>query len=556
VSLSARKDPRRKAPRLLAAAAVLLGLALPSAAAASEVSVTDVLEQQHTVTLHFVSAPGETNLVTVKSTPLGKIEVVDDGAALVAGPGCTGGGPAGTPAECTVHAPKAPEQVFCGKNCVQWAPGTGWTDYIAADLGDGDDSFDASTLPYYLWIENFHMNVTGGTGDDSIHTGSGPDTIRPGMGNDHADGGKDGDDEFLAEAVPDGDDVFTMSAEHGSSVSYASRTTPLVMTGNTIGAEGEHDSLTGFFELTTGSGADRLEPLPARSIRLNTGAGDDVVSGGPGRETVYGGLGDDRLSGNEGEDWLSGDDGDDLIDGGDGNDLIREQTQQFPGGPVAASGDDVGIGGEGDDGIQLGDGADRAEGGLGNDVVWGGEGDDLLSGAAGNDTLGGEGGVDEISGGEGDDVVKSGLLQEWAKFPPPVIDSWADAIDCGPGSDEAELNRWDAARACEKKKLVRFASYGKTKRNRAHGTVKIPIRVAGLGKLTVRGHGIAPLSKRAHKVWKEGEPSALVTVRARGRTAKELRKKGHVKLRVWVEWEPDGGLPRAEPRKLTLVRAR
>lgn len=558
MSLSARKDPRRKARRLLAGGAVLLGLVLPTSAGAAEVSVTDVLEEQHTVTLYFATAPGETNLVTVRSTPLGKIEVVDNGAALVAGPGCTGGGPAGTPAHCTVHAPTAPTQVPCGKNCVQWAPGTGWTDYIAADLGDGDDSFDASTLPY-MWKENFHMNVTGGAGDDSIHTGSGPDRIEPGMGDDQVDSGPHGYNTILAAPVPDGDDVFTMSGEGENWISYASRTTPLTMTGDTIGAEGEHDSLTGFYELSTGSGADRIDSASLRPLTFYTGAGNDVISGSPGRETVYAGPGEDWISGNDGDDWLSGGGGNDLIDGGAGNDLIRELEERFerwPPSGIPASGDDVGIGGEGDDDVQLGVGADRADGGTGDDGLWGGQGDDMLDGGAGNDTLGGEGGVDEILGGEGDDLVKAGLLEEWPKFPPPVIDSWSDAIDCGPGSDRADLNRWDAARQCEKKKLVRFARYGETRRNRAHGTAKIAVKVAGVGALTVRGPGIESVSKRARKIWKEGEPSALFTVRTRGRAAKALREKGHVKLRLWVEWEPDGGLPRAEPRKLTLLRAR
>lgn len=563
MTLSARGYSNWKKARLLAGALSVLALALPGAAGAATVGVTEVLETQHTATLTYTAAPGETNSVKVTQAPLGNelldLEVVDLGAPLNAGGGCSGGGPAGAPAHCTIHAPRRPDQVYCGKLCIQDAPGTGWTDHIAADLGDGADSFDASTLGGDNWYETFRMEVVGGLGGDVIHTGTGRDTIEPGMGNDQVDSGRSGYDTIVAEAVADGDDAFTMGNEIEDWVSYSRRATPLTMREGAIGAEGEHDTLVGVVELSSGSGADRLEPQSSRYLTLYAGAGDDVVTGGPGPEAVYGGQGEDRIATNGGDDWLSGGIGDDFLDGGAGNDRLREgsepvEPRRFS--DVPATGNDTGVGGEGDDDIQLGEGADRAEGGVGNDAIWTGAGDDFLAGGAGDDSLAGEGGADAILGGEGDDEVKAGRLDEWLKFPPRVIDTWADAIDCGPGSDEAELNRWDAARECERKKLLAFARYGKTERNRARGTAKLAIKVAGVGRLTVRGHGIAPVTARAHKIWKQGNASALVTVRARGRAAKALRAKGRVKVRIWVEWEPDGGLARTEPRKLTLVRTR
>jgi Ca2+-binding RTX toxin-like protein len=84
-------------------------------------------------------------------------------------------------------------------------------------------------------------------------------------------------------------------------------------------------------------------------------------------------------------------------------------------------------GGGAADRIRARGGDDCAGGGRGGDRVDGGSGDDVLSGGAGRDRLSGAGGDDEISTrGHARDVVR-----------------------CGPGTDEARIDRRDVVRGCE-----------------------------------------------------------------------------------------------------------
>jgi Ca2+-binding RTX toxin-like protein len=72
------------------------------------------------------------------------------------------------------------------------------------------------------------------------------------------------------------------------------------------------------------------------SMRVDGGAGDDVlmggllddtISGGPGSDVVVGNAGDDDVFGGDGDDAVHGDSGVDLLDGGGGNDyLVASET--------------------------------------------------------------------------------------------------------------------------------------------------------------------------------------------------------------------------------------
>src|SRR5690242_18602409 len=76
------------------------------------------------------AGPGEQNKVTVRPaagpTGAATVEVTDAGAPLTAGPGCVGGGPAGTSASCTLHAGQPSEYKYCGHDWVLPIPGTAW----------------------------------------------------------------------------------------------------------------------------------------------------------------------------------------------------------------------------------------------------------------------------------------------------------------------------------------------------------------------------------------------------------------------------------------------
>lgn len=121
---------------------------------------------------------------------------------------------------------------------------------------------------------------------------------------------------------------------------------------------------------------------------LNSGGGNDALSGGAGQDYLIAGDGDDSLNGGADDDRLFAGDGNDVADGGDGNDYI--------------------VGGEGNDTIRGGDGDDALSGDAGDDVIEGGAGDDTILGGEGNDTLRGGAGDDTYIyfRGDGRDVIQ------------------------------------------------------------------------------------------------------------------------------------------------------
>src|SRR3954470_14377682 len=130
-----------------------LGLVLAAPAGAATVSVSGD-------TLRVVAAPGETNAIQVSDFG------VDDygGTPLVAGPGCVGGGPAGS-VHCLASVARA-----------------------EVELGDGEDSATISAqLP---------ARVHGGSGDDQLRGGPADDSLYGDRGSDTADGG-DGNDSIV-----------------------------------------------------------------------------------------------------------------------------------------------------------------------------------------------------------------------------------------------------------------------------------------------------------------------------------------------------------------------
>ena len=83
-------------------------------------------------------------------------------------------------------------------------------------------------------------------------------------------------------------------------------------------AAGETLSLIGFpnaarsLTIDTGAGNDNVIGTTSADLILG-GEGNDTISGGPGNDTISGGAGDDRLTGGSGADELSGGDGADTF---------------------------------------------------------------------------------------------------------------------------------------------------------------------------------------------------------------------------------------------------
>jgi Ca2+-binding RTX toxin-like protein len=115
-------------------------------------------------------------------------------------------------------------------------------------------------------------------------------------------------------------------------------------------------------------------------------------------ENAYGGRADDVLVGNELQNYLDGWSGDDEVYGGAGNDVVRGET--------------------------------------GNDILVGDDGDDILQGDTGNDFLDGGPGRDSFEAWDGADTIAN-------------ADGFADSVDCGAATDDAEPDPLDTFIDCE-----------------------------------------------------------------------------------------------------------
>lgn len=90
-------------------------------------------------------------------------------------------------------------------------------------------------------------------------------------------------------------------------------------------------------------------------------------------------------------------------------------------------------------------GRDRLLGNAGNDRLFGGKGADLLRGGRGADLLRGGRGADRLIGGPGRDRLFGGAGPDVIR----AVDGRRDLVDCGPGRDRANVDRFDRVLNCE-----------------------------------------------------------------------------------------------------------
>jgi len=145
---------------------------------------------------------------------------------------------------------------------------------------------------------------------------------------------------------------------------------------------------------------------------ISGGAGDDLIGAGAGFDIVFGGKGDDLLAGGDTSDILVGGDGDDVVYGLDGADLIfGDGLNALPANlsidPTQIEEALLRIGnvGEGSDYIEAGHGDDRVDSGNGADLVFGDAGDDSVYAGAGSDSVAGGDGHDWLFCMAGRDVM-------------------------------------------------------------------------------------------------------------------------------------------------------
>jgi Ca2+-binding RTX toxin-like protein len=239
--------------------------------------------------------------------------------------------------------------------------------------------------------------------------------------------------------------------------------------------------------LSGGAGNDTIEGYE----------GDDTLDGGDGDDTVNGGAGNDVVRGGAGDDVVNGDNfktpGNDVIDGGPGYDQIDDwnipsaATHPQPTVSLNGAADDgrpgesdnvVGVekfdfhvnatftGTDGPDVVSVlnvAEGASAITALGGNDTIQGGDSPDVIDGGAGDDSLNGGNGNDTITGGPGKDAIVGDATAgyctligsfgscktPWGNDTINAQDGEPDNIDCGPGTDTANVDAVDVVANCE-----------------------------------------------------------------------------------------------------------
>ena len=239
------------------------GLMLPSPAAAATPTITETGDGYH-----FIGGPENNNVQL--SISAGRLIIHDEGA--------TSFGYVGS--KCVA----IPVEMGAAVSCRYKSPTV-----FHADLGDGDDAVNGSTMP-----QNVKLDVRTGSGENVVSGGAGIDTLQGQTGTDYFDGGTN-------------NDRLTVGRNGGS----------------LVGGPG-HDTLVGSagFDVIFGeAGNDSVRSLGGNDIirgdagndSLSGEGDDDLILGGAGQDTVYGGDGNDHVNGGTGRDALAGNGGDDQL---------------------------------------------------------------------------------------------------------------------------------------------------------------------------------------------------------------------------------------------------
>ncbi|WP_114226812.1 MULTISPECIES: M10 family metallopeptidase C-terminal domain-containing protein [Sphingomonas] len=304
----------------------------------------------------------------------------------------------------------------------------GFTDAVTATLGgagDGTASVGSATIATLRSIEG----LIGGSGNDVLTGDNNANDIEGGLGDDTLVGGG-------------GVDTLTFRGSTAITVDLSVTTAQNTGFGN--------DTISGFENVRTGSGADRITG-DGNDNTFFEGGGADSYNGAGGSDTVdysaatssvsvnlntttaqntgtYGGSDTltsienligaaafsntlqggnttaNRLVGGDLADFLIGNGGADTLIGGAGNDVIfGDYVNTLSSTGATADGNDV---------LEGGAGSDSLVGGLGADILRGGDGDDILVGGIANGTSAGlstvytnDGGMDTFDGGNGTDTA-------------------------------------------------------------------------------------------------------------------------------------------------------
>jgi len=177
------------------------------------------------------------------------------------------------------------DDVICGMNGEDTVYGGPGKDVLYGGDGQGnDDTFNT---------------LYGGSGDDSVFGSEYDDFL-------YGQGGAD----YLVTLNTSSGLGDVMSGGSGNDVLHSNSTAGSDMRGN-----GNNDTLYG-------SAADDVIKGDTGLDTIYGNGGSDLIQGGNGADTIYGGVGPDTIYGQGARDYISGGSGDDVIYGGLGNDSI------------------------------------------------------------------------------------------------------------------------------------------------------------------------------------------------------------------------------------------
>jgi|GEM_PF-3356704 len=326
---------------------------------------------------------------------------------------------------------------------------------VFIDGGPGNDTITAAgTVGGFLLGREGNDLITGDEADDDIRAdegndtivgGAGADIVFDGPGADTVDAGP-GSDRFFGGIDPDPGDVLDGGSGLDDSIDLRQRTGPLNINLNGLaddGEPGENDNLIGIEEIDSGEGDDTLTGGPEPNS-LSSGTGDDALDGGPGQDFLFADQGADTISGGDGPDTIIGGGGGDQLVGGEGDDVFFGEF--FDDGADAYSGEagtdtitEIGdllgravridLDGVADDGpavpleetpldnagadvenliVAVSDQGEDGQDIGADDILTGNNSANQIDGGAGNDRINGLGGPDALLGDAGDDFLNGG----------------------------------------------------------------------------------------------------------------------------------------------------
>jgi Ca2+-binding RTX toxin-like protein len=370
--------PRRNALAARLVFAALAAMLVPSAVAEAATTAS-----RANTRVMVSAAPGMANDIRISRSG-GVYTIADLTDTVTTGSGCS---PSADPHAVTCSGTLKSIEVLAADRddrVVKTAPIQG-----VIDGGDGNDTLEPGPSGY-------PNQVSGGAGTDVLTGGQGTDYLDGGPGPDVISGGGGAYDRARYPGTAD----VTVSIDGVAD----------------DGAVGEGDNVRTDVEgIESGSGDDTLTGSSAANY-LSAGAGDDVLVGLGDNDILTGGADADDLDGGGGNDTFyscCSPDGGDVMSGGTGVDLAKYWRSD----PITVSLNGVaddGTAGEGDnvrldvENVQGGHGPDTLTGNSAANHLLGGDGDDVLDGAGGDDTLTGQNGVDSLGGAGGDDVLDGG----------------------------------------------------------------------------------------------------------------------------------------------------